>query len=81
MAKDDSVGRRVYRVTASSPESWESAANRGSQQLYARLEKKLGKGSFAFTAIKAVAFTAVPEKNPGSIQKFQVGLEVTVTGG
>ena len=81
MANDDSTGGRVYRVTGSSPDSWESAANRGSQQLYARLEKRLGKGNFAFVAIKAVTFTGVPEKNPGSIQKFQVGLEVTVTGG
>lgn len=79
MAKDDPAGTRVYRVTGSSPCSWAHAADRGSQQLYARLEKRLGKGQFAFTAIKAVEFTAVPKKNPGSIQSFKVALEVTVT--
>lgn len=78
MAKDD-PGTRVYRVTGSSPESWAKAADRGSQQLYARLETKLGSGKFTFTKIKAIEFTAVPKKNPGSIQSFKVALEVTVT--
>ena len=78
MAKDDSE-TRVYRVTGNSPASWAQAADRGSRQLYARLEKRLGRGKFTFTAIKATEFTAVPEKNPGSIQSFKVALEVTVT--
>jgi hypothetical protein len=79
MAKDDSAETRVYRVTGSSTESWSKAADRGSQQLYARLETRLGKGRFTFKAIKAITFTAVPEKNPGSIQSFKVALEVTVS--
>jgi hypothetical protein len=79
MANGDPAKTSVYRITGSSRESWEDAADRGSQQLYARLEKKLGKGSFTFTAIEATRFTAVPKKNPGSIQGFRVALAVTIT--
>jgi hypothetical protein len=79
MAKDDPTGTRVHRVTGSSPESWARAADRGSQQLFARLETRFGKGRVTFETIKAVEFTAVPKKNPGSIQSFKVALEITVT--